>query len=184
MVFRQCRRVYYLSSLAYKGINAPSCSQVNRILFQKRLLHTSLRYAAADRSKVEYTLKMLKEDLLRQEEARKRKLVPATSSTEKKATIIQRIVHEFKHYYHGFRLLALETKLSAKYMWRLLRGDTLSRRERQQLVRLFLFSSNRHFIITPVERAKVNQLEGVHSVLMICFRLLRFLAGNWEVLSK
>ncbi|VDP01314.1 unnamed protein product [Heligmosomoides polygyrus] len=36
----------------------------------------SLRYASTDRSKIEYTLKMLKEDLVRQdEEARRRKLI-------------------------------------------------------------------------------------------------------------
>ncbi|KAK5970852.1 hypothetical protein GCK32_005244, partial [Trichostrongylus colubriformis] len=79
-------------------------------------------------------------------------LVPATPTAEKK-TIRQKIVHELKHYYHGFRLLALETKLSAKYMWRLLRGDTLSRRERQQLVRtvsdLFRLVPFSIFIIVP-----------------------------------
>ncbi|KAK6028491.1 LETM1-like protein [Ostertagia ostertagi] len=154
MVFRQCRRVYHLGSVAYKGVNAPSCSQMNRLLLERRLFQTSLRYAATDRSKVEYTLKMLKEDLLRQdEEARKRKLIPATSAAEKKTTIMQKIVHELKHYYHGFRLLALETKLSAKYMWRLLRGDTLNRRERQQLVRtvsdLFRLVPFSIFIIVP-----------------------------------
>ncbi|VDM58852.1 unnamed protein product [Angiostrongylus costaricensis] len=101
----------------------------------KRLIQISLRHAATDRSKVEYTLKMLKEDLMRQdEELRRRKLTPATVSG---STMLQRIVHEIKHYYHGFRLLALETRLSAKYMWRVLRGDTLSRRERQQLVGCF-----------------------------------------------
>ncbi|XGW01525.1 hypothetical protein V3C99_013999 [Haemonchus contortus] len=154
MVFRQCRRVYQLGSLTYRGINAPSCSQMNLLALERRLLQTSLRYAATDRSKVEYTLKMLKEDLVRQdEEARKRKLVPATSEAEKKKTIMQKIVHELKHYYHGFRLLALETRLSAKYMWRLLRGDTLSRRERQQLVRtvsdLFRLVPFSIFIIVP-----------------------------------
>ncbi|VDO31443.1 unnamed protein product [Haemonchus placei] len=127
---------------------------MNLLVLERRLLQTSLRYAATDRSKVEYTLKMLKEDLLRQdEEARKRKLVPTTSEAEKKKTIMQKIVHELKHYYHGFRLLALETRLSAKYMWRLLRGDTLSRRERQQLVRtvsdLFRLVPFSIFIIVP-----------------------------------
>ncbi|KJH44577.1 LETM1-like protein [Dictyocaulus viviparus] len=66
---------------------------------------------------------------------------------------MQKIAHEIKHYYHGFRLLALETRLSAKYMWRVLRGDTLSRRERQQLVRtvsdLFRLVPFSIFIIVP-----------------------------------
>ncbi|KAJ1372227.1 hypothetical protein KIN20_034322 [Parelaphostrongylus tenuis] len=120
----------------------------------RRLIQISLRYAATDRSKIEYTLKMLKEDLVRQdEELRRRKEVQKTSATAIKPTIVQRIVHEIKHYYHGFRLLALETRLSAKYMWRVLRGDTLSRRERQQLVRtvsdLFRLVPFSIFIIVP-----------------------------------
>lgn len=65
--------------------------------------------------------------------------VPVGSTMEKKTTLVQKVVRELKHYYHGFRLLALETRLSAKYMWRVLRGDTLSRRERQQLVRFLFF---------------------------------------------
>uniref|UniRef100_A0A915CY49 Letm1 RBD domain-containing protein n=1 Tax=Ditylenchus dipsaci TaxID=166011 RepID=A0A915CY49_9BILA len=53
----------------------------------------------------------------------------------KKPSLTTRVVNELKHYYHGFRLLALETRLSMKYLWRLARGTTLTRRERQQLVR-------------------------------------------------
>lgn len=58
-----------------------------------------------------------------------------------------------KHYYHGFRLLFLEMRLSAKYLWRFLRRKPLLRREKQQLVRtlsdvlrLIPFSA---FIIVP-----------------------------------
>ncbi|CAJ0591881.1 unnamed protein product [Cylicocyclus nassatus] len=79
--------------------------------------------------------------------------VPAEDKPQKKLTLTQKIVAECKHYYHGFRLLALETRLSAKYMWRVLRGDTLSRRERQQLVRtvsdLFRIVPFSIFIIVP-----------------------------------
>lgn len=58
-----------------------------------------------------------------------------------------------KHYYHGFRLLFLEMRLSAKYLWRFLRRKPLLRREKQQLVRtlsdvlrLIPFSA---FVIVP-----------------------------------
>lgn len=44
-------------------------------------------------------------------------------------------MNELKHYYHGFRLLALETRLSARYIWMMMRGHILTRRERQQLIR-------------------------------------------------
>lgn len=62
-------------------------------------------------------------------------------------------MNELKHYYHGFRLLALETRLSAKYLFRMAQGHTLTRRERQQLVRtvsdLFRLVPFSIFIIVP-----------------------------------
>ncbi|RCN34916.1 LETM1-like protein [Ancylostoma caninum] len=154
MVFRQYRRTTQLGRLVFRGLNCASCSRMHpAVLSERHLLQVSLRHASTDRSKVEYTLKMLKEDLMQQDEEARRRLVPATAAAEKKTTLMQKIVHELKHYYHGFRLLALETRLSAKYMWRLLRGDTLSRRERQQLVRtvsdLFRIVPFSIFIIVP-----------------------------------
>uniref|UniRef100_A0A158P7J4 Letm1 RBD domain-containing protein n=1 Tax=Angiostrongylus cantonensis TaxID=6313 RepID=A0A158P7J4_ANGCA len=154
MVFRQYHHTLNLGRTMLPGFKTLSSSKFRLCqMSNKRLIQISLRHAATDRSKVEYTLKMLKEDLIRQdEELRKRKLVQ-TPATVSGSTMLQRIVHEIKHYYHGFRLLALETRLSAKYMWRVLRGDTLSRRERQQLVRtvsdLFRLVPFSIFIIVP-----------------------------------
>ncbi|CAD6187033.1 unnamed protein product [Caenorhabditis auriculariae] len=123
-------------------------------LASSHLLHTSLRYASVDKSKIDYTLKMLKEDIQKQqEEVRKLKVAEDKQIATVKPTLKEKIVHELKHYYHGFRLLALETKLSAKYLWRILRGATLSRRERQQLVRtvsdLFRLVPFSIFVIVP-----------------------------------
>ena len=60
---------------------------------------------------------------------------------------------ELKHYYHGFRLLFIDVKISWNLLWRLLKGESLSRREKKQLVktsadvfRLVPFSV---FIIVP-----------------------------------
>ncbi|KAI6221341.1 LETM1 domain containing protein [Aphelenchoides fujianensis] len=96
-------------------------------------------YATDDRSKVEEMLKRLKEDLL--------------AVVVKKMPLKQKIVHELKHYYHGFRLLILETRVSIKYLFRMARGQVLSRRERQQLVRtvsdLFRLVPFSIFIIVP-----------------------------------
>ncbi|KAI6185848.1 LETM1 domain containing protein [Aphelenchoides besseyi] len=108
--------------------------------------------ATHDHSKIEETLRMLKEDLTRQQEedALKKK---ALATVVKKLPLKEKIVHELKHYYHGFRLLILETRLSIKYLFRLVRGDVLSRRERQQLVRtvsdLFRLVPFSFFIIVP-----------------------------------
>ncbi|KAK0421194.1 hypothetical protein QR680_015102 [Steinernema hermaphroditum] len=112
-----------------------------------------VRYASTERSKVEETLRMIKEDLKRQQEedVRRQKLSPMKAAV--KPPLKDRIIHELKHYYHGFRLLALETKLSAKYIWRVARGATLTRRERQQLIRtvsdLFRLVPFSIFIIVP-----------------------------------
>ena len=45
----------------------------------------------------------------------------------------QMIKKELLHYYHGFKLFGLEAKISVKYVWRLIRGQNLNRRERQQV---------------------------------------------------
>lgn len=92
-------------------------------------------------SKVEETIKNIKEE---SEEKSKKDLVPKTSKevaqlsdkalTEKKKTIWQRVKAEMLHYYHGFRLLGLDMKVSAKLIWRVLQGNELSRRE-HRLVR-------------------------------------------------
>lgn len=125
------------------------------LLSRDALVAQSLRFAATDRSKVEKTLGMLRNDLQKQVDEEKRlKLIPASQTVAPvKLTLKDKIVHELKHYYHGFRLLALETRLSSKYAWRLLRGATLNRRERQQLVRtvsdLFRLVPFSIFIIVP-----------------------------------
>jgi LETM1 and EF-hand domain-containing protein 1, mitochondrial len=58
-----------------------------------------------------------------------------TASKKEKLPLMTRIKNEAIHYYHGFRLFFLELRISNRYLWRLFRGETLTRRERQQLVR-------------------------------------------------
>ncbi len=53
-----------------------------------------------------------------------------------KPTVWQRIKHEAAHYYHGFRLLFLNVRVCRKYVKKVLKGETLSRRENQQVIRL------------------------------------------------
>ncbi|NXF21983.1 LETM2 protein, partial [Rhodinocichla rosea] len=45
----------------------------------------------------------------------------------------QRVVDELKHYYHGFHLLWIDTKVAARMVWRLLHGQVLTRRERRRV---------------------------------------------------
>uniref|UniRef100_A0A3B3SD79 Leucine zipper and EF-hand containing transmembrane protein 2 n=1 Tax=Paramormyrops kingsleyae TaxID=1676925 RepID=A0A3B3SD79_9TELE len=44
----------------------------------------------------------------------------------------QRVLDELKHYYHGFRLLGIDTKIAGRMVWQLLHGQQLTRRERRR----------------------------------------------------
>nr|XP_054506622.1 LETM1 domain-containing protein LETM2, mitochondrial isoform X3 [Agelaius phoeniceus] len=65
----------------------------------------------------------------------------------------QRVVDELKHYYHGFHLLWIDTKVAARMVWRLLHGQVLTRRERRRLLRtcadLFRLVPFLVFVIVP-----------------------------------
>lgn len=70
-----------------------------------------------------------------------------------KKSLGQRIWAEILHYYHGFRLLFIDIKISGKLLYRVLRGKQLNRRERRLLVRttsdLFRLVPFSIFIIVP-----------------------------------
>ncbi|XP_047398143.1 mitochondrial proton/calcium exchanger protein-like [Sciurus carolinensis] len=48
----------------------------------------------------------------------------------------QRVLDGLKHLYHGCRLLWTDTKIAVRTLWKILKGQTLSRREHRQLVRV------------------------------------------------
>ncbi|KAH8297390.1 hypothetical protein KR044_011207 [Drosophila immigrans] len=70
-----------------------------------------------------------------------------------KKPLQQRIWDEIVHYYHGFRLLFIDTAISSKLLWRVLNGKTLTRRENKQLQRttsdLFRLIPFSVFIVVP-----------------------------------
>lgn len=47
----------------------------------------------------------------------------------------KKVKHEAQHYWHGSKLLVSEVRISARLQWKLLHGETLTRRERRQLRR-------------------------------------------------
>ena len=63
---------------------------------------------------------------------------PSPTTAVVKPTIWQRVVAEVKHYYHGFRLLFIDVRICSRYIWRLLNGKNLTRRERKQVSKYFL----------------------------------------------
>lgn len=78
---------------------------------------------------------------------------PKKQNLVEKRSLKKKIVDEIKHYYHGFRLLFIDLRISTKYARKLLNGEQLSRREHQQLVRstsdLFRLVPFSVFIIVP-----------------------------------
>ncbi|NXG61644.1 LETM1 protein, partial [Hemiprocne comata] len=124
-------QIYFTSSsgswtpLATMGVLGPQYLPV-------RWWHSSC--PLQDDSIVEKSLKSLKDKNKKLEEGG-----PVYSPTEVevvKKSLGERIVDELKHYYHGFRLLWIDTKIAARMLWRILHGNTLSRRERRQFLRI------------------------------------------------
>jgi LETM1 and EF-hand domain-containing protein 1 len=52
----------------------------------------------------------------------------------KKKSIVERVKEEILHYWHGSKLLAAETKISSRLLLKVLKGNTLSRREYRQVL--------------------------------------------------
>lgn len=65
--------------------------------------------------------------------------VPSASGTQSpppavpKKSLGQRVLDELKHYYHGFRLLGIDTNVAGRMVWRLLHGQQLTRRDRRRV---------------------------------------------------
>lgn len=78
---------------------------------------------------------------------------PAPVVETAKKTLTRRIIDEILHYYHGFRLLGIDVKISGGLVWRVLNGYSLSRREYNLLKRtvgdLFRLLPFSVFIIVP-----------------------------------
>ncbi|XP_049742542.1 mitochondrial proton/calcium exchanger protein isoform X2 [Loxodonta africana] len=87
-----------------------------------------------DDSIVEKSLKSLKDKNKKLEEGGPVYSPPVEVVVKK--SIGQRVLDELKHYYHGFRLLWIDTKIAARMLWRILHGHTLTRRERRQFLRI------------------------------------------------
>lgn len=80
-------------------------------------------------SQVEVTVKDLKEKA----KAAGSPIVQEKKLVVERKSLAVRIKEEILHYYHGFRLLFIDTKICCKYIWRIVNGETLSRREHRQV---------------------------------------------------
>lgn len=67
-------------------------------------------------------------------------------------TIRQRIIHEFKHYYQGFKLFHHETKTTFSLLRQISNGHQLTRKERKQVenhIEIKRIISNRNISVKP-----------------------------------
>ncbi|XP_041133775.1 mitochondrial proton/calcium exchanger protein-like isoform X7 [Polyodon spathula] len=87
-----------------------------------------------DDSKVEKSLKSLKDKNKKLEEGGP-VYSPTVEMEPVRKSLGQKVVDEVKHYYHGFRLLWIDTTIAGRMLWRILNGNILSRRERRQFLR-------------------------------------------------
>ncbi|KAK6493480.1 mitochondrial proton/calcium exchanger protein-like isoform X2 [Huso huso] len=97
-----------------------------------RWWHSSSRLC--DDSKVEKSLKSLKDKNKKLEEGGP-VYSPTVEMEPVRKSLGQKVVDEVKHYYHGFRLLWIDTTIAGRMLWRILNGNILSRRERRQFLR-------------------------------------------------
>ena len=102
---------------------------------------------------MEDTVKNIKEQKEMKDKAEGKVAKSAKKDVAQKTNLWQKVKAEIIHYYHGFRLLGLDMKISAKLVWRILKGTELSRREHRLLIkttgdvfRLIPFSV---FVIVP-----------------------------------
>ncbi len=140
---------------AYKSFSTYSHDTTWIVL---RSFHTGVRLHEEAKSKAEESVKALieeaKEKLSEKDKKPKEERKPleeqvvqalkpspkpdplAASVTEEpkpKLSLRERFVHEVKHYYNGFRLLFIDIRVCTRHLWRLLRGKSLTRRERRQV---------------------------------------------------
>lgn len=112
-----------------------------------RWVHTTGRLH--DDSKVERSLRSLKDRNKKLEEGGP-VYSPTVDAEPVRRTIGQRVIDEVKHYYHGFRLLWIDTTIAVRMMWRILNGNTLSRRERRQVEAYTAKFKSRHFYFCDI----------------------------------
>ncbi|KAL2098746.1 hypothetical protein ACEWY4_005226 [Coilia grayii] len=136
---QQQQRLYYAvlvpDRTPLRGMCARPCPRLSHTHSRDlpvRWVHTSAR--RCDKSKVERSLKSLKDKNKKLEEGGP-VYSPTVDAQVQRRSLGQRVLDEVKHYYHGFRLLWIDTEIAARMLWRVLNGNALSRRERRQFLR-------------------------------------------------
>ncbi|CDW51918.1 LETM1 domain containing protein [Trichuris trichiura] len=192
-----------LVNLGWLGLWSPTHA-CNRFISQSSLL---LDPRQGGKSKVEEMLKTLKEELEERDKLQKEYTQMQKSiEMQKKQSLWQKTVAECKHYYHGFKLLYFDLKVATRLIVRILKGDTLMRKERRQLVRttsdIFRLVPFLIFIVVPFMeftlpfflkffpgmlpstfQEKSKEQEKLNQTLKLRLEMAKFLQATLEELS-
>lgn len=167
------RRFYSSTNRTYKNLALQSCTSLddNRLMptttiapalyspyVQIRSFHITPGWRGQEpSSKVEETIKNIKEE--KEEKQKVDKQVAAEAVTKELAQpakkpveslprrIYDKVKAELIHYYHGFRLLWLDMKVSARLIRRIMQGNELNRREHRLVSCTHLFFIFKRYII-------------------------------------
>lgn len=74
---------------------------------------------------------------------------PAVPKEPLGTRVWKKVKHEAQHYWHGSKLLVSEVRISSRLQWKILQGETLTRRERRQVTHRLAFV-NITFSLTPL----------------------------------
>lgn len=169
---RRSSNFHFPENSSFRFLNP---SQLHDFSLHSRCISTNISLYEKSSSKVEDVVKNLKEA-----EAEKIKTATAAETSPSSATVSpqdqkvattaaapesaiapavvkkslgQKIWAELVHYYHGFRLLFIDINVCRKYLWKILNGEQLTRREHRLLIRttsdLFRLVPFSVFIIVP-----------------------------------
>lgn len=110
-------------------------NQQGRILFQRRNIHKNVivlqETANKNINQANDIINSIKEkQILENKQPKKKNDLPQQNT---KQTLWQKIKTEAVHYWHGTKLLGLEVRISSRLIYKLLQGNTLTRRENRQV---------------------------------------------------
>ena len=162
------RKLIYNSSIPKLFLdNNQSSTSLARLYINKQILISVRCVNQKATSKVDEAVKALKSSNQEKLDKKQKEVITKSSTSTTietavkdkqivevpKRSLNKRVWDELVHYYHGFRLLFIDIKISSKYVWTVLKGGDLSRREHRQLVRtvadLFRLLPFSVFIIVP-----------------------------------
>ncbi|GIX91553.1 hypothetical protein CDAR_528352 [Caerostris darwini] len=152
LVLETCIHTHYLSATtSTRNIYDYSYSAL-----KIRHFHSTSYFKSKEPSKIEETVKVLKEEKKVKEGIENETTFMKSElavATPPKRSIGKRVWDEILHYYHGFRLLFVDIKISSRLAFKIAKGEELTRREHRQLIRtvsdLFRLVPFSIFIIIP-----------------------------------